>query len=115
MPEEETSNEAAPPDDLQPMTPAFSLESTRASREPVRDIHASITREALNGKERKGRERKELKPGIIKNSIHGPIAKDDVLKIFSHWQQTMQHPQARLDNSRDKWIRRRIADGLQRG
>ena len=55
--------------------------------------------------ERKGRERKEVKTGVIKNPIHCPVAKDDVLKIFTHWQQTMQHPQARLDSSRDKWIR----------
>ena len=81
----------------------FSSENTRALREPVRVLHACVTREALNGKERKGKERNIT--GIIKNSKHGPIAKEDVFKIFSHWQRTLEHPQARLDNSREKWIR----------
>jgi hypothetical protein len=90
-------------DDLSDSTPASPSERSRASRVEVRDSNACVTRDALNGKERKGKERSKL--GISKNPNHCPVAKDDVLKIFTHWQQTMQHPQARLDSSRDQWIR----------
>ena len=55
--------------------------------------------------EGKAMERKEIISGLIKNSKHCPIAREDVLKIFIHWQQTMQHSQAKLDGSREKWIR----------
>jgi hypothetical protein len=95
--------------DLSDCQPIPSAKMTGDSREPARVNHPCFTREALNGKERKGKER--VKTGVIKNSIHCPIAKDDVLKIFTHWQQTMQHPHARLDSSRDKWIRQALRMG----
>jgi hypothetical protein len=95
--------------DLLDCQPIPSAKTTGDSREPVRVNHPCFTREALYGKERKGKER--IKTGVIKNPIHCPIAKDDVLKIFTHWQQTMQHPHARLDSSRDKWIRQALRMG----
>ena len=94
-------------------SPAFSLESTRASREPVRDTHASATREALNGKERKGKER--VKTGVIKNSIHCPVAKDDVLKIFYTLAADDAAPASQVGQQPRQVDSRRIADGLQRG
>ena len=72
-PEEETSRNVVSSDELHPLTstPSFSsLESSRALREPVRVFHGCATREALNGKERKGKERNIT--GIIKNSKHCP-------------------------------------------
>ena len=40
-----------------------------------------------------------------------PRASQDVQDVFSHWQQVMNHPQARLDEKRAKAIGKRLADG----
>jgi hypothetical protein len=40
-----------------------------------------------------------------------PRTSQDVQDVFSHWQQVMNHPQARLDEKRAKAIGRRLADG----
>jgi hypothetical protein len=109
LPTQESLPDESVSPDLSDSPSVRSSKTTRESREPARVNHTCPTREALNGKERKGKER--VKTGVIKNPIHCPIAKDDVLKIFTHWQQTMQHPQARLDSSRDKWIRSALRMG----
>ena len=109
LPTQESLPDESVSPDLSDSPSVRSSKTTRESREPARVNHTCLTREALNGKERKGKER--VKTGVIKNPIHCPIAKDDVLKIFTHWQQTMQHPQARLDSSRDKWIRSALRMG----
>ncbi len=87
-------------DEKQMDFPELSSKNCPVEPELVRVPHANFTREALNGRERNGRERNNS--GLIKNPKHCPIAREDVLKIFIHWQQTMQHPQAKLDGSREK-------------
>jgi hypothetical protein len=86
-----------------------SLNSSENPHESIRVPHANFTREALNGRERKGKERNNTR--LIKKPKHCPVAQEDVLKIFVYWQQTMQHPQAKLDSSREKWIREALRMG----
>lgn len=86
-------------------------ESTRVAREPLRDPHASITREALNGRERKGREKEKNTKGAARHAKSPSVASEAVLAVFHHWQQVMAYPQARLDASRQKWIREALRIG----
>jgi hypothetical protein len=71
--------------------------------------HACITSDALIGKEGKGKERNTEEK--IKNSKHCPAPPEAVSKIFDHWQTVMNHPQARLDKIRHRYIRDALAMG----
>ena len=76
-----------------------------------RVFDAWVTGGSLNGKERKGKEKEKNIKTTGKNSKQDQSPSAAMLSIFGHWQKVMEHPQARLDGSRQKSIREALAMG----
>jgi hypothetical protein len=76
--------------------------------------HASRTCTRGKGREReeerKGKEQTSVTPARLREANHATTTVK-VNEVFTHWQQVMQHPQAKLDNKRQALIQKSLQAG----